>query len=160
MENAEIRGSAMAVTLQMHRLADVMGLLQVGSYALMRQPGERFTLGTQNGKPQSKPIRQRRNMRYVRYIYPPRVCARARKRSLKGGWSVELKDEDPVTRRSWDFRKMADRNRAKHLVIHGKPELLILSPPCTLFSNLPNNVMQWTPNGSVSRVVVRGNHVR
>ena len=49
---------------------------------------------------------------------------------------MDLSKECPITRRPWDFRLADDRKRARAMVLKDRPGLLILSPPCTLFSHL------------------------
>ena len=74
---------------------------------------------------------------------PPRVCAAAKAAGMRAGWSLDMTEECPVTGRKWDFRRPGDRRQAKNLVLKGKPEMLILSPPCTLFSSL----QRWSRYG-------------
>ena len=62
---------------------------------------------------------------------------------MRAGWSLDMTEECPVTGRKWDFRRPGDRRQAKNLVLKGKPEMLILSPPCTLFSSL----QRWSRYG-------------
>ena len=66
----------------------------------------------------------------------PRTAARARKRGLKGGWSLDLMFEDPCTGRRWDLSDPADQKRCLSLLRRTRPKLLVVSPPCTLFSAL------------------------
>ena len=51
-----------------------------------------------------------------------------------------------MTRRARDFRLESDRKRARAMVLKDRPGLLILSPPCTLFSHLQNLHPQGLPN--------------
>ena len=77
---------------------------------------------------------------------PPRVVEAAKSmRNMRGGWSMDLSVECPVTRRAWDFRLESDRKLARALVLKDRPGLLILSPPCTLFSHLQNLHPQGLP---------------
>ena len=77
---------------------------------------------------------------------PPRVVEAAKSmRNIRGGWSMDLSVECPVTRRAWDFWLESDRKLARALVLKDRPGLLILSPPCTLFSQLQNLHPQGLP---------------
>ena len=69
---------------------------------------------------------------------PARVCEEARKCGLKGGFSIDLAEADPITGRTWDLSKPHDRRKVRALVLRHRPKLLVLSPPCTLFSLLQN----------------------
>ena len=69
---------------------------------------------------------------------PPRVTPYAREAGLKGGWSMDIRVEDPITGRRWDLSLGKDQNRAVMRVRKDKPQVLVVSPPCTLFSCLQN----------------------
>ena len=55
---------------------------------------------------------------------------------MRGGWSLDIGTIDPVTGRAWNLLDPRDQARAKSMVRQHKPRLLVLSPPCTAFSNL------------------------
>ena len=57
---------------------------------------------------------------------------------MRGGWALDLETIDPVTGRKWDLSDVADQRRAKNMIYKHKPQLLTVSPPCTLFSALQN----------------------
>ena len=67
-----------------------------------------------------------------------RTSARATQRGLRGGWSLDVNHRCPVTGRTWDLSDPVDQRKCKHLVHRTKPEVLTVSPPCTLFSILQN----------------------
>ena len=69
---------------------------------------------------------------------PPRVSKRARDRGLSGGWSLDWLTIDPMTGRKWDLRDKDVQKKVIDMVMKDKPELLVLCPPCTLFSMLQN----------------------
>ena len=63
---------------------------------------------------------------------------------LKGGWNIlDVSTVCSVTGRKWEFRRPVDRHAAKKLVEKDKPRMLMLSPPCTLFSSL----QRWSRYG-------------
>ena len=70
---------------------------------------------------------------------PPRVTAelgRLPYMSLVGGSCFDLRrDANGV---AWDFRKSADRERARAQIRREKPFLVVGSPPCTEFSSVQN----------------------
>ena len=56
--------------------------------------------------------------------------------SLVGGSCFDLRcDANGV---AWDFRKSADRERARAQIRREKPFLVVGSPPCTEFSSVQN----------------------
>merc|ERR1712242_631286 len=56
--------------------------------------------------------------------------------SLVGGSSFDFRrDANGV---AWDFRKAADRQRARGQICREKPFLVVGSPPCTEFSSVQN----------------------
>ena len=69
---------------------------------------------------------------------PPRTCQRARELGRKGGWSLDIKVEDPITRQKWDLSDKRVVARVKEMIRKDSPQLLVASPPCTLFSQLQN----------------------
>ena len=73
----------------------------------------------------------------------PRVSDAASKRGLRGGWSLDLTSTCVITGRKWDFRRPGDRRSARGLVLRDRPQVLIFSPPCTLFSSL----QRWSRYG-------------
>ena len=74
---------------------------------------------------------------------PARVALTAEKSGLRGGWSLDLSQPCTVTGRKWNCLVEADREWARRQVYKDKPELLVVCPPCTLFSSLQN----LSPNG-------------
>ena len=88
-------------------------------------------------------VEQRGGKKNSRYLVaeafsPPRVCKRARERGLTGGWSLDWMHTDPITGAKWDLRDPDAQERIVKMIYRDRPELLILSPPCTLFSMLQN----------------------
>ena len=73
----------------------------------------------------------------------PRISDKAKELKLKGGWSLDCKAVCGVTGRKWDCLRPEDREWARKLVRRDKPKCLVLSPPCTLFSQLQH----LSPNG-------------
>ena len=69
---------------------------------------------------------------------PPRVCKRALERGMRGGWSLDLSSEDPVTNKKWDLSCSRAVARVKAMIRRDRPRLIITSPPCTMFSLLQN----------------------
>jgi len=69
---------------------------------------------------------------------PPRLCERARSRGLKGGWSLDIIAKDPITGEMWDLSCGSRQKKAIGMLRRDKPKLLVVSPPCTLFSILQN----------------------
>ncbi len=67
---------------------------------------------------------------------PPRIALRARERGLRGGWSLDLLTDDPISGRKWDLSQPKDVAKVKQMLRQDRPELLVLSPPCTMFSQL------------------------
>ena len=62
---------------------------------------------------------------------PPRVTAEAKNWGLRPGEAMDLTT-------GWDFRRQEHRDLAWSYVDKYKPELLIGSPMCTMFSTLQN----------------------
>ena len=86
---------------------------------------------------------------------PPRVTAELGRlpfMSLVGGSTFDLRrDANGV---AWDFRKAADRRRAKEQLRREKPFLVAGSPPCTEFSSVQNLSRRYftaRPGGGVQR---------
>ena len=69
---------------------------------------------------------------------PPRIARWAKRQGLVGGWSLDLSSACPVTGRAWDCRKEEDRAWARRMLYRDRPNMLVLCPPCTLFSQLQN----------------------
>ena len=69
---------------------------------------------------------------------PARVSATAKKHGLRGGWSLDLSQTCQITGRKWNCLVPEDREWARRMIYRDKPELLIVCPPCTLFSSLQN----------------------
>ena len=66
----------------------------------------------------------------ITQVYSPkRVNEVAEKFRLKPGSSLDLQN-------GWDFNRKADQRRACKKVMEEEPELIIGSPPCTMFSTL------------------------
>ena len=65
---------------------------------------------------------------------PPRVCATARDHGLRGGWSIDLGAIDPGTGRGYDLRNPKEQKEVKNIIIRECPTVLVVSPPCTVFS--------------------------
>lgn len=57
---------------------------------------------------------------------------------VEGGWSLDLFQPSKVTGKTWDCRVAADRVWVKKRIHEDKPELIVVCPPCTLFSSLQN----------------------
>ena len=66
----------------------------------------------------------------------PRVTKRAWKHRLRGGWSLDVKNMCPVSQKKWDCRVAADRDWALRRLRRDRPAVVVVSPPCTLFSQL------------------------
>ena len=67
---------------------------------------------------------------------PARTVPAAAKHGLRGGWSLDLAHTCAITGRRWNCLLEADRAWCKHMIYRDKPRMLIVSPPCTLFSAL------------------------
>ena len=67
---------------------------------------------------------------------PPRVSARARSQGKAGGWSLDFREVDPITGRRWNLAAARDLRLAKTRIREDRPAVLIVCPPCTLFSAL------------------------
>ena len=65
---------------------------------------------------------------------PKRMCLEARMRGLKGGWSLDITVKDDVTSRTYDLRNPGDQKEVKRMIRRDKPSVLVVSPPCTVFS--------------------------
>ena len=69
---------------------------------------------------------------------PARLTAQCAKFGLRGGWALDVAHNCTVTGRKWDCLIAEDRDWCKRMVYRDKPQLLVVSPPCTLFSQLQN----------------------
>ena len=54
------------------------------------------------------------------------------------GWSIDLSEPDPITGRKYDLRDRGDQQRVLNLLERDRPYMVMLSPPCTIFSHLLN----------------------
>ena len=70
----------------------------------------------------------------VELFSPPRMTGMTGKFGLKGGWSIDDRAEDPVTKRTYDLRNKKDQNEVLRMIRRDKPLVITVSPPCTLFS--------------------------
>lgn len=74
----------------------------------------------------------------VSEIYsPPRVVTRAARHGLRPGFSLDLTGNDE-TGNKWDFSDAKMRNKAADMINDEQPEMLILSPMCSSFSQMQN----------------------
>ncbi|CAE7633607.1 unnamed protein product [Symbiodinium necroappetens] len=70
------------------------------------------------------------NLGSVAEIYsPPRMIKRARQHGFQPGFALDL-----VT--GWDFNVQQHQREALRMLAEHKPSLIVLSPPCTVFSKL------------------------
>ena len=77
----------------------------------------------------------------VRYLVceafsPPRSTESARKGGKKDGWAPDVAWTDPITGRKWDLSDDRAFGESKRLLRRDRPTLLVVSPPCTLFSRI------------------------
>jgi len=93
---------------------------------------------TRNVKPKLQALHQRYAYDVVEIFSPPRVCERARKKGLEGGYSLDILSDDPITGRRWDLTKDSDLGAFRKMRKESRARLLIASPPCRLFSSLQN----------------------
>ena len=108
--------------------------------------GEAINSLDSSRKPRAKPrkLRNGENVYDVCEVFsPPRTTSLARKLGLRGGWALDVASTCPITGRKWDCLKEEDRAWGKRMLHRDKPKLLVVSPPCTLFSQLQN----LSPNG-------------
>ena len=75
----------------------------------------------------------------------PRTSQRARRRGMRGGWAIDWNYADPETGRTHDLLDPKVVFRVKQRLRRDRPHLIIVSPPCTVFSSLQNL------NGGVTR---------
>ena len=76
---------------------------------------------------------------------PARIVREAEMQGLRGGWSLDLSQRCKLTGSTWDCRVAADREWAIRMVRRDKPGLLMVCPPCTLFSQLQNLCKKGMP---------------
>ena len=74
---------------------------------------------------------------------PSRVSKFAGQSGPRGGWSLDVAHVCAVTGRMWDALKPDDREWCRRMVHRDRPRLLVVCPPCTLFSRLQH----LSPNG-------------
>ena len=67
---------------------------------------------------------------------PPRVLPHASALGLRSGWSMDIAEVDPWSGEKWDLADRKNQARVIKLISQYKPEVLVLSPPCTMFSSL------------------------
>ena len=67
---------------------------------------------------------------------PPRVLPHASALGLRSGWSMDIAEVDPWSGEKWDLADRKNQARVIKLITQYKPEVLVLSPPCTMFSSL------------------------
>ena len=67
-----------------------------------------------------------------------RVCKMAKEMGLVSGFSLDINHVDDFTGRKWDLSDRNEVKRAKGLLRKHKPRVLVVSPPCRLFSSLQN----------------------
>ena len=53
---------------------------------------------------------------------------------LRGGWPIDDKTEDPVTKRTYDLRSKKDQREVRRIIRRDKPLVITVSPPFTLVS--------------------------
>ena len=66
---------------------------------------------------------------------PPRMCEMAEKLNMKGGFSLDLTTKDE-NGQAWDLSQQFFRTKALKLLEEVKPMLLVVCPPCTMFSTM------------------------
>ena len=76
-------------------------------------------------------VKALRSVEIAEMYSPPRVTKESRKFGIQAGEAMDLST-------GWDFRKQEDRDRAIRYIDNEKPELIIGSPMCTMFSVLQN----------------------
>ena len=69
---------------------------------------------------------------------PPRAVRRAQSKGLVAGWSMDKLHIDCFSGKSWDLSNRDMVKSAWRLLYKTRPGLLILSPPCTVFSRMQN----------------------
>ena len=113
----------MAIQVYMLELVDPVGILQSVTEERRAKIDER---------------KEKRGMDVAEIFSRPRVCERARRRGLVGSWSLDIAAVDPHTSKKWDLQNPGDVKAAWNLFYRSKPELLVCSPPCTVFSTMQN----------------------
>lgn len=71
---------------------------------------------------------------------PARVTRLAAARGLSAGRGFDSKHVDPLTGRTYDFLKKTDQDEVTRLLTEVGADVLTVSPPCTLFSNLQHRI--------------------
>ena len=90
------------------------------------------------GKAQVIPIADLGKQVVVAEVYsPPRMCEMAEKLNMKGGFSLDLTTKDE-NGQAWDLSQQHFRTKALKLLEEVKPMLLVVCPPCTMFSTMQN----------------------
>ena len=84
-------------------------------------------------------------------VSPPRVSAMANRQGLRGGWALDINNEDPVTKCKWDLSEEKTQARAWKLIRRDKPLVIGMSPECTLFSALQNLRKTEIPKNELER---------
>ena len=62
---------------------------------------------------------------------PARLTAQARRSGLRRGWALDVSQACPVTGRKWNCLSEEDRAWCRKMVLRDRPQLLLVSPPCT-----------------------------
>ena len=70
---------------------------------------------------------------------PPRVSHEALKMGLKRDFALDIAADDPTTGRRWDLGVASVRREVIRRIEDEKPDLLVVTPPCTWLSVL----MRW-----------------
>ena len=75
-------------------------------------------------------------LKQVAEVYsPPIMIQAARKISMEAGFALDLTTVDEESNQ-WDFSQERMRAKALQLLDDKQPAILIVSPPCTMFSSL------------------------
>ena len=69
---------------------------------------------------------------------PPRMTVLAEKNGLRPGWSLDVTCKDVISGRQWDLTQKREQQKFLEMRKRDRPQLLGMSPPCTLFSILQN----------------------
>ena len=71
------------------------------------------------------------------------------RQGLRGEGLLDLSSPLPVTERVWDCRKPEDSEWARQMLWRDKPRLVVVCPPCTLFSQLQRCIPQRIARAAV-----------
>ena len=71
------------------------------------------------------------------------MTSHASEQGLRGGWALDIEHVCKITGKTWNCLEEVDRAWRRRMVYRDRPKLLIVSPSCTLFSQLQNP----SPNG-------------